>query len=124
MISENRQNPRFEDIGRVEASDICSLPGVLDDISTNGFGAHFPIFVDIDMDDDYKITIRPTALSDYAGRTFLLIGHPQWKIDGEGGSRIGFKLLRSPDTPKYNEYVDTLAQKSLDFDAIMEPISV
>ena len=50
MDQENRLHTRYEEIGRVTASELCALPAVLDDISLNGCKIHysFPVVVDLE----------------------------------------------------------------------------
>mgnify|MGYP007056258632 CR=1 FL=1 len=37
-MTEERKDVRFEEIGRVDAPDLCALPGVLSDISETALG--------------------------------------------------------------------------------------
>ncbi|MFA6937227.1 MAG: PilZ domain-containing protein [Treponema sp.] len=112
MNSENRQNVRYEDIGRVDAAEICTLPGVLNDISLTGCKVHFPIPVTIDMEGDFELKIKPAQKS--SEDPFVLVCHPQWVKDNNGETEIGFSILRSPDTPLLANYIEELKKNSDD----------
>jgi hypothetical protein len=112
MSDDNRKEVRYEDIGRVEAVDICALPGVLDDISLTGCRVHFPIPVTVDMENDYELKIR---LSHKTMLTpLILICHPQWKKMNGNETEIGFQVLRSPDSPQLASYIELLKQDADD----------
>lgn len=106
MRNDNRKEKRFADIGRVDSVDICSLPGVLDDISLSGCKVHFPVPVTVDMENDYEVKIRPANKCSL--EPLNLICHPQWNKNEGSESQIGFKILRSPDTPQLNSYIEEL----------------
>lgn len=107
MANDNRKEERFLDIGRVDAVDICSLPGVLDDISLSGCKVHFPVPVSIDEENDYEMHIRPASKCTL--EPFVLICHPEWKIVKENNeTQIGFSILRSPDSPQLASYIEEL----------------
>jgi len=111
MFLESRKSQRLNNWGKVESEKLCSLAGTLDDISTDGFGAHFPIMLNCEMDADYEFTVKLSSETGLSGKSFKLIAVPQWKIDCESGSKIGFSLLRSPDSIQYTEYVNNLLAK-------------
>ncbi len=105
MKRENRVAERFEEMGRVSASQICALPGVLDDISSSGCKVHFPNPVNLDLENDYKICV------DFANSslgTLNLVVHPMWHSEDSSETAIGFKILYSPDTPKLKAGIDFL----------------
>lgn len=107
MRHENRRSERFENMGRVEASELCALPAVLDDISLTGCKIHFPIIVTPDMEKDYTLSFK------LAGRTtmvpFELTCHPQWiSNDDESMSCMGFSFLPSPGTPQLKNFIESL----------------
>ncbi len=112
MNSENRQNVRYEDIGRVDATEICTLPGVLNDISLTGCKVHFPIPVTIDMENDFELKVKPAQKS--SEEPLVLICHPQWVKQNDGETEIGFSILRSPDTPQLASYIEELKTNSSD----------
>jgi len=112
MNSENRQDVRYADIGRVDASGVCALPGVLDDISLTGCKVHFPIPVVIDMENDFELKIKPAQKS--SNNPFVLVCHPQWIKENNGETEVGFKILRSPDTPQLASYIEELEKNSDD----------
>lgn len=102
MDMELRGEPRFKDIGRVACKELCALTGILDDISTKGCKVHFSCSVSVDMESDYDLTLIP-AHSIHEG--FSLIAHPCWYRNIGEMTEIGFRILRSPDTAKYENYI-------------------
>ena len=102
MAREHRADERYEDFGRVDAEDLCSLPGILDDISMKGCKVHFPVPVALDMDSQYKLDIR---LPQQGATPLRLICNPQWKKMNNSETEIGFRFMRSPDTPKLVSYI-------------------
>ena len=59
MEQENRQHIRYEEIGRVNAPEICALPGILDDISSEGCKIHYTFPVVVDLETEYEIKLSP-----------------------------------------------------------------
>lgn len=116
MEVENRKESRYLDIGRVDVIDICSLPGVLDDISLSGCKVHFPVPVMVDMENDYEVRIRPA--NQIPMEQLVLICHPQWKNINGVVAQIGFSILRSPDTPQLTAYINHLQKKAEDSDNV------
>lgn len=108
MNSEERLSPRFDDMGRFLATDICALPGILENISKEGCKIYYQFAVSVDMDTDYeaKITFARAASE---GQLTLLC-HPQWVKESEDGksTEIGFKILPSTDYSRLAEYVEQL----------------
>ncbi|MBQ0167739.1 MAG: PilZ domain-containing protein [Treponema sp.] len=114
MSLEHRKDERFEDIGRVDAQNLCVFPGVLVDISMLGCRIRFPAAFDVDMESDFELKITPARK--YSLQNILLIGHPQWvKHEGES-TEVGFKLLRSPGTRMLGTYVQKLALAEAEFE--------
>lgn len=107
-MSEKRKDTRFDDIGRVDAPDICIFPGILVDISQLGCKIRFPVSVSPDMETDYELKITPSRKSDK--QSFILIGHPMWNTNEASLSEIGFKILRSPGTRQLESYVKKLQE--------------
>ena len=102
MTREHRADERYEDFGRVDAEDLCSLPGILDDISMKGCKVHFPVPVTLDMDSQYNLNIR---LPQQGATPLRLICNPQWKKMNDSETEIGFRFMRSPDTPRLVSYI-------------------
>ena len=113
MKNEHRRSERFDDIGRVDALQICPLPGVLDDISLNGCKVHFPIPVSVDMDNDFELKLKLSA-GNASHNSLLLLCHPQWQRTDGFETQVGFKVLRSPDTRELESYIENLKAKSQD----------
>lgn len=112
MKTEHRKDERFEDSGRVEAKELCALPGVLDDISISGCKVRFPVPVNVDMDNDYDLKMN------LPHKNFLpvlkLTGRPQWKKDMGSQTQVGFSFLCSPGTPALTKYINQLKSDSSD----------
>lgn len=106
MAKEHRKEERFDDYGHVDAGELCTLPGVLDDISLKGCKVRFPIPVAIDMENDYHLNISLPHRN--AATSLRLLCHPQWKQMSENGTQIGFSFLRSMDTPLLKDYIRSL----------------
>lgn len=109
---ENRQQIRFKEIGRINAPEICSLPGILDDISSSGCKIHYPFPVVVDLENEYEIKIAPTRTHDEI--PLKLMCTPQWVNEEEGNTHIGFKILYSPDAARLSEFIEYLGKISDD----------
>ena len=103
MKKNLRQDERFVEIGRVDAPEICALPGVMDDISLNGCRVHFPVPVTLDEDSEYTLKIKLSHLN--APAQLELICSPQWELVNCQETQIGFSILRSHDTPDLSAYI-------------------
>lgn len=112
MAQENRQDKRFEEIGRVMATELCPISGVLDDISAAGCKVHYSFPVVVDLDNEYDIKISPLHYSD--SEPLHLMCKPQWVKETEGSTFIGFKVLYSPDGVRLQKFVQHLEEISKD----------
>lgn len=116
MKKNLRKAVRFSEIARVECHELCALPGVLDDISSSGCRAHFPgvVTVDLESESEIELSIRfsnpdlPQVLQLVVVPT-RIVKHPE-----ESETEVGFKIMRSPDTPLLKEYIGKLQEKSED----------
>lgn len=115
-----RQTERFAEIGKVECQELCAIHGILDDISSKGCKIHFNCNVSVDMEEDYELTIKP---SKNIHEGFLLIGHPKWFRNIGQTTEIGFSFLRSPDTPKFEKYIEEVHKDKVNLDD-MDPSDV
>lgn len=106
MAIENRQYTRYKEIGRAFAQELCALPAVLDDISTNGCKVHYSFPVVVDLDTEYEVQISP--LHNEKQNPLNLICTPQWVQEIDGSTFIGFKILYSPDVNKLNSFISKL----------------
>ena len=110
MCAAARKSIRYDDIGRIDAPQICALPGVLDNISREGCKVHYPFPVVIDLDSDYEIKVMPSRITGEARKTaFTLLCHPRWVKEDKGATEIGFSILRSPDSVHLFDYVAGLS---------------
>ena len=114
MGIENRQHPRYPEIGRIIAPEICALPGILDNISFTGCKIHFPVSVVVDLDAEYMIKI---ALSRSPDDTPLqLMCKPMWVKENQGNTQMGLQILYSPDDARLREFIAYLQEMGEDED--------
>jgi hypothetical protein len=113
MCAVIRKSLRFADIGRIDAPQICALPGVLDNISREGCKIHYMFPVVLDLENDYEIKVTPASSP---MRPLLLLCHPQWVKEDKGITEIGFSILRSPDYSRLVSYVDNLDSDAEELD--------
>lgn len=106
MGQENRRDPRYLEIGRVTAPELCALPGILDDISANGCKVHYSFPVVVDLENEYDVRISP--LHGSFTSPLNLICTPQWVKEQEGNTFIGFMINYSPDAHKLEEFIKHL----------------
>ena len=85
---------------------MCTLPGILNDISLKGCKVHFPGPVHVDMENDYNVRIK--VMNQNALTSLRLISHPQWVKTADGQTEVGFTFLRSPGTLALKEYIEHL----------------
>lgn len=116
MSRDQRKEERFEYYGSVESEELCSFPGVLDDISLSGCKVRFPVPVTIDMDNDYNVYIKISQNEEIS--TLPMICHPEWNKIDDGQSEIGFSFLHSLSTPKLESYIKHLQQTTVEKDDI------
>ena len=112
MTQENRQETRYEEIGRVVASELCPISGVLDDISAAGCKVHYSFPVVVDLENEYDVKISPLHYSDM--EPLHLMCQPQWVNEIDGNTFIGFKVLYSPDAARLSNFIDYLEEISQD----------
>ena len=105
MGAKTRQTERFDDIGRIEATDLCPLAGNLDNISKGGIKVHYNLPVIVDLENDYEITL---TFARAASDSIELLVHPQWVKEDNGTTEIGFKILPSKGTAHLNDYIEEL----------------
>lgn len=112
MTEENRLNPRYKEIGRIIAPEICALPGVLDDISASGCKIHYSFPIVLELDNEYEIKISPLHQEDQT--PLNLICTPQWIKEQNENTFIGLKILYSPDANRLNNFIQHLEEISKD----------
>ena len=120
-MKDERKDARFEEIGRVEAPELCALSGVLVDISLSGCRVHFPLPVEIDIaeEKEYTLKIYPSRATSEDGIELLCL--PCWECSESGEASVGFKIIHSPDTPQLEAYIRSLGDAEAQSDAA-EPI--
>lgn len=104
-----RQSERFSDFARIVVPEICSLPGVLDDISREGCKVHFPLTLTIDMENDYAVVVTPSV--SVGEKNFSLVCHPCWSKVDNGATSVGFQILPSRDYAQFLEYIDVISKE-------------
>ena len=108
MGIENRQHPRYPEIGRIIAPEICALPGILDNISFTGCKIHFPVSVVIDLDTEYMIKVSLTRSVEDS--PLQLMCKPMWVTEDKGMTQIGLQILYSPDDTRLREFIAYLEE--------------
>lgn len=108
MSEENRQDIRYSEMGRVVSPELCSLPGVLNDISLTGCKINFPCLIKINMDDEYKINVTST----HSQNSFplQLLCKPVWVKETNNCTEVGFQYLFSPDDARLHELIAVLEE--------------
>ena len=114
MAEENRRNPRYPEIGRVIAQELCALPGILDNISLTGCKIHFPVSVVVDLETEYMIKIALSRSIEEA--PLQLMCKPMWASENKGSTQIGFEILYSPDDARLRDFVSYLQEMNEDDD--------
>ena len=120
MRQERRREARYPEIGHILCEQICALPGVLEDISTSGFRAHFPnpVFTEEEQEYDVRLTFSRQGVV----HSLELFCVPQWKKETKSETEIGFKILRSPDTPLLASFIESLREQSEDSSDVTDMI--
>lgn len=117
-MNENRQYTRYNEIGRVVATDLCGLPGILDDISLAGCRIHFPCIVSVDMEAEYKIKITLSRSPEEA--PLQLLCKPKWVEDYEDSTHLGLMYMYSPDENRLRDFIKLLEDvNNDDYSSIM-----
>ncbi|MBR5402418.1 MAG: PilZ domain-containing protein [Treponema sp.] len=114
MAEENRRSPRYPEIGRVIATDLCALPGILDNISLTGCKVHFPVSVVVDLEAEYMIKITLSRSLEEA--PLQLMCKPMWVTENQGVTQVGLQILYSPDDARLREFVSYLEEMNDDDD--------
>ena len=115
MKTEKRKNQRFEDMGKVEALDLCPFPGVFVDVSKVGCRVRFPTSFLANTDFEYEMKISPVRFNCY--ESFLIIVRPIWQKNTEDSTEIGFNVLHSPDFRKFDNYVEKLIEEKKEIES-------
>ena len=113
MGIENRQNPRYPEIGRITAPELCPLPGILDNLSLTGCKIHFPVSVVVDLETEYMIKVSLTRSID---EPLQLMCKPMWVTENQGSTQVGLQILYSPDDARLREFISYLQEMDEDED--------
>lgn len=110
MRKDQRKERRYKEAGKVECTFICALPGVIENVSNSGLNARFPNPAVIY--DDMEYTLHITLSSSSVPRPLDLICLPVWKSKGDNETVVGFKVLRSPDSPLWSDFIKRHEEKA------------
>ena len=122
-MTEARKDIRFEEIGRVEAPEICSLPGVLEDISISGCRVRFPVPVELTTEDEdrgFELKIYPSR---QGADEIELLCTPCWvknENDESAEASLGFKILHSPGSQQLEHYIKELKTESIQDESVFK----
>ena len=103
---ENRLNTRYSELGRVFSTELCALPGILDNISIEGCQVHFPVPVVADLENEYKLRIQLSRNPEES--PLQLLCKPIWVNENGGTTYLGFQILYSPDDLRLREVIKDL----------------
>jgi len=112
MTEDNRLTQRFKEIGRINAPEICALPGVLDDISNTGCKVHYSFPILLDLENEYEIKISPLHQGDQSPLNLICV--PQWIKEQNENTYIGFEIQYSPDANRLKAFIQHLEEISKD----------
>ena len=111
MCAAHRKSVRFDDIGKIEAPQICALSGVLDNISKDGCKVRFPLSVAIDLDCEYGLKVIPVQKAGAQAMQFTILCRPRWVREENGVTEIGFSILKSPEYNRVVAYIERLTDE-------------
>lgn len=116
MKKDLRKAVRFLEIARVECQELCALPGVLDDISCTGCRVHFPGILNLNSDSESQLDLFIRFSNPDLPQELKLVVVPLRIVEHaeESETEVGFKIMRSPDTPLLKECIEKLQEKSED----------
>ncbi|WP_407426402.1 hypothetical protein [Treponema sp.] len=104
-MKKQRASERFDDFARVECSELCIVSGALTDISDSGFKAEFNAPCEVDSEKEYTVKLR---LSRITAEPLELTVRPMWEKFNDGKTKIGFAILHSKDSARFEQYVKML----------------
>ena len=79
------------------------------DVSKVGCRVRFPTSFLVDTDIDYEIKLSPVRHNFV--EPFFIIARPIWQKTSEDSTEIGFSILRSPSSKKFDSYIDKLLEE-------------
>ena len=112
MGKENRLHPRYPEIGRIIAPDLCTLPGILDNISFTGCKIHLPVYGVVDLEAEYMIKVSLSR--SFEESPLQLMCKPMWVKENQGNTQIGLQILYSPDDARLREFISYLQEMGAD----------
>lgn len=118
MRTEKRKHQRLEDIGKVNASDLCLFPGVLVDVSKLGCRVRFPASFLVNTDVEYELKISPVRFSCF--EPFLIMARPIWQKTTDDSTEVGFTILHSPSFKKFDSYIEKLIEEKRNLESEQE----
>ena len=109
MSDNKRLLPRFPDFARVHITELCRLPGVLEDASQNGCRVRFNDRFPVETDREYRMTLASAPRSGLG--EIQLIVRPEWVHCECDSQEIGFSVLHSPGLRQYLRYIENLSEQ-------------
>jgi hypothetical protein len=106
-MMEKRKQPRYNTQARVRFNEIFDGDALLKDISVIGCGIESTVFMEINLNNQYKMEIQPEAASKI-GR-FEITVEVQWIRTGGYSFEAGFTIVEFPKGKHFQRYVDYLS---------------
>lgn len=116
-LKEKRNDGRYKDYARIDAPELCVLPGMLLDISKTGCRVKFPVPVEINEENECELNIQPSCRQGL--KPFSLTVRPVWTEEAEDNNEAGFSIIGASDTRRLSSYLNVLHQASLDSDELL-----
>lgn len=112
MKEEFRKTKRISDFARATLEDVSTLSGYLEDVCKTGCKVRFPQSLDIDLDQEYTLSIIPAIRSGL--REMNLTVQPKWVQASDNSTEIGLYVLPCPDIKIFDSYVTLLQQLEME----------
>ena len=104
-MKKDRKSERFDDFARIVCDKLCIVSGILTDISETGFKTEFNAPCNVDSEKEYNVQLR---LSRVNAEPLELLVRPVWSKFSDGKTKIGFSILHSKDSARFENYVKML----------------
>ena len=116
-LLEKRSGGRYKDFARIDAPELCVLPGMLLDISKTGCRVKFPVPVHINKEDECELNIQPSCRQGL--KPFSLTVRPVWADQPEDNNEAGFSIVGTSDFRRLSNYLDVLHEATVDSDELL-----
>lgn len=111
MSINNRKMPRYTDFARAIMTELCQLPGILEDVCKCGCKIRFSHVFEVDTDREYTLTILPVLRSGI--KEIELLVKPEWVCSNGTSLDIGFCILHSPGIRDFYSYLSILEHQNV-----------